>query len=103
MNHASTILIDIILTHVADTIHIQVRDDGQTLSPEQLRKVWQPYYQAERFFTGQVAGMGLGLPMVAALIWRVSGTCRIYNSEPGPGVGVELIIPLVQDNGSAYA
>jgi two-component system, cell cycle response regulator len=95
--------VDVILTHVADTIHILVRDDGQTLSPEQLRKVWQPYYQAERFFTGQVAGMGLGLPMVAALIWRIGGTCRIYNCEPGPGVGVELIIPLVRDIGSAYA
>jgi CheY-like chemotaxis protein len=95
--------IDVILTQVADTVHIHVRDDGQTLSPEQLMKAWQPYYQAERFFTGQVAGMGLGLSMVAALIWRVGGSCRLSNREPGPGVIVELIIPLVQDDGSAYA
>ncbi len=69
---------------------------GGRWRPSSSVKVWQPYYQAERFFTGQVTGMGLGLPMVAALIWRIGGTCRIYNREFGPGVGVELIIPLVQ-------
>jgi len=95
--------IEVILTHVADTVHIHVCDDGRELSPEQLMKAWQPYYQAERFFTGRVAGMGLGLPMVAMLIWRVGGSCRIYNREPGPGVGVELIVPLAQHDGSAYA
>jgi DNA-binding response OmpR family regulator len=96
-------VIDVVLMHVADTVHIHVRDDGRALPPEQLMKAWQPYYQAERFFTGQVAGMGLGLPMVAALIWRVGGSCRIYNREHGPGVGIELIIPLAQRDGPAYA
>jgi DNA-binding response OmpR family regulator len=94
--------IEIALMHVGDTVHIHVRDNGRALAPEQLAKVWQPYYQAERFFTGQVAGMGLGLPMVAALIWRSGGTCRIYNREFAPGVGVELIVPLVQPDGPAY-
>lgn len=85
-----------------ETLHINVCDDGITLAPAQLTKVWKPYYQAERFFTGQVAGMGLGLPMVAALVWRAGGTCRIYNCEPPPGVGIELMLPLVQNNGSSY-
>ncbi|NJN95863.1 MAG: sensor histidine kinase [Anaerolineales bacterium] len=69
-------------------------DDGQVLPPEQLAKVWTPYYQAEKYFTGQVAGMGLGLSMVAALVWRVGGVCRMYNRPAGPGVVVELVVPL---------
>jgi CheY-like chemotaxis protein len=77
-------------------VRIQVCDDGLTLSPEQLAQVWTPYYQGEKHFTGQVPGMGLGLPMVAALVWSVGGTCRIHNREEGPGVVVELVLPLAE-------
>jgi hypothetical protein len=38
--------------------------------------------------------MGLGLSMVASLIWRVGGSCRLYNREDRSGVVVELILPL---------
>ena len=74
---------------------LRISDDGLTLSPEQLAQVWTPYYQGEKHFTGEVAGMGLGLTMVATLVWGVGGTCRIRNRAPGPGVVVELVLPLV--------
>jgi two-component system cell cycle response regulator len=87
-------LITMAVRHQGDSIVLTLSDDGITLSPDQLTNVWLPYYQGERYFTGQVAGMGLGLPMVATLIWRVGGTCRISNRVPGPGVQVELTIPV---------
>jgi two-component system, cell cycle response regulator len=77
-------------------IAIHVRDDGVRLAPAHLERAWLPYYQGERYFTGQVPGMGLGLPMVAGLVWRVGGSCRISNREPGPGVDVEIRIPFVE-------
>ncbi|NJN68101.1 MAG: response regulator [Chloroflexaceae bacterium] len=76
---------------------IQVTDDGVTLSPEQLDRVWMPYYQAEKGFSGSVPGMGLGLAMVAALLWNVGGHYAMTNREPGPGVVVRLVIPLAKD------
>ncbi len=75
---------------------VQIRDDGRTLSPEQLAHAWQPYYQGEKYFTGQAAGMGLGLAMVASLVWSAGGTCRLYNRPDGPGVVVELGLPLAE-------
>ncbi len=84
------------ISRVANGIRIQVSDDGLTLSPEQLSKMWTPYYQGERYLTGQAPGMGLGLSMVAALIWGVGGTCRAYNRDDGPGLIVELTLPLAQ-------
>ncbi|HXV44764.1 MAG TPA: response regulator [Anaerolineae bacterium] len=75
-------------------IRIQISDDGLTLSPEQLTKMWVPYYQGEKYFTGQAPGMGLGLSMVASLIWSMGGTCRAYNREDGPGIVVELVLPM---------
>ncbi len=77
-----------------EIVGIQIADNGLTLSPEQLTQVWTPYYQGEKYFTGQVEGMGLGLSMVALLIWNAGGSCRIYNREEGPGVVIELEIPL---------
>ena len=78
-------------------VSIQIRDDGLTLSPEQLAQVWLPYYQGDKHFTGEVAGMGLGLSKVAMLVWSVGGTCRINNREAGPGLVVELVLPLDRD------
>ncbi|MEM7531234.1 MAG: response regulator [Chloroflexota bacterium] len=76
-----------------DTLQIQIKDNGITLSPEQLNKVWIPYYQAEKHFTGEVPGIGLGLTMVATYVWGAGGSCRIQNREDGPGVVVELELP----------
>jgi DNA-binding response OmpR family regulator len=76
---------------------IQVVDNGISLSPAQLANVWRPYHQAEKWFTGQVPGMGLGLPMVALLVWSAGGSCRIRNREQQAGVIVELSIPLAAE------
>jgi K+-sensing histidine kinase KdpD len=89
--------LEIKIFRVAAGISIQVRDDGLTLSPEQLSKMWAPYYQAEKFFSGQVPGMGLGLSMVASLVWGIGGACRSYNREDGPGIVVELVLPVSPD------
>jgi len=76
--------------------HLKICDDGLTLPPDQLIKMWTPYYQVEKFFTGQIEGAGLGLAMVASLIWGVGGACRSYNREDGPGLVIELVLPMHQ-------
>ena len=75
-------------------IHLTIRDNGIHLSPNQLGKVWDPYYQAEKIFTGEVPGLGLGLSTVSNLMWSCGGKCRLVNRVDHPGVLVELIIPI---------
>ena len=77
-----------------ETACVQVRDDGVTLTPEQITQAWTPYYQGEKYFTGEVAGIGLGLARVASIVWAVGGTCRINNRDDRPGVVVELTVPV---------
>jgi K+-sensing histidine kinase KdpD len=79
----------------ANHIRIQIADDGLTLPTEQLAQVWTPYYQGEKYFTGEVPGMGLGLSVIATLVWSVGGECRLYNREAMPGVVVEVLIPVL--------
>jgi signal transduction histidine kinase len=78
-----------------DGICIKIQDDGLSLSPEQLSQMWMPYYQGEKYSTGEVKGMGLGLSTVASLIWEIGGTCQAYNRTDKNGIVVELSIPMV--------
>jgi K+-sensing histidine kinase KdpD len=73
---------------------IAVCDNGIHLSAEQLARAWTPYYQGDKYFTGQIKGMGLGLAMVASFVWSVGGNCHISNLIDQPGVSVELILPV---------
>lgn len=76
---------------------LRVTDDGQALPPDRLSKVWIPYYQSEKLPTGEVAGMGLGLSTVAAIMREQGGTCRLQNRPDGPGVTVEIQMNVAYD------
>ncbi len=78
----------------AQTLAISISDDGPGLPPEHLPHVWRPYYQAERNFTGQVEGMGLGLALVARIIHAVGGNVEIANRPDTHGALVTLTVPL---------
>ena len=82
------------LAETDNTIVLSVTDNGQHLPKNALKKVWTAYYQYEKNFSGEVQGMGLGLPMVARLIWANGGDCRLCNREDQSGVRVELMLPL---------
>ncbi|MCS6993552.1 MAG: response regulator [Anaerolineales bacterium] len=79
---------------LAGFVDIRVADDGINLTPEQMRWAWLPYVQGEKDFTGELPGMGLGFPMVATLVWKAGGSLRLRNRPDGPGIVVEMKIPL---------
>ncbi len=91
--HAPTVDISIGQT-TPGFINIRVADDGLNLTPEQLHWAWLPYVQGEKDFTGELPGMGLGFPMVATLLWKAGGDLRLRNRPDGPGIVVEMKIPL---------
>jgi two-component system, cell cycle response regulator len=74
---------------------IRITDDGMTLSAEQLGWAWLPYFQGEKSFTGEMPGMGLGFPLMATLVWGTGGALRLCNRANGPGVVVEMKIPVI--------
>jgi K+-sensing histidine kinase KdpD len=75
-------------------IQLQVRDDGISLSPEQVKWAMMPYTQSEKYFTGEEHGMGLGLSVVSTLVWQAGGSARLFNRIDQLGVVVELVLPL---------
>ncbi len=72
-----------------------VTDNGRHIAPERLQQLITPYYQDEKYFTGETQGMGLGLSVVTSLLRGVGGYCRIDNRHDGqPGIQVSIGIPL---------
>ncbi|WP_293451749.1 ActS/PrrB/RegB family redox-sensitive histidine kinase [Phenylobacterium sp.] len=69
----------------ADTITIEVRDDGPGFSPEILAKLGEPYVTtrpgAEGSRTGHV-GMGLGFFIAKTLLERTGAEVSFFNGKP---------------------
>ena len=75
-------------------VTMKIIDDGRWLEPQELAQLLRPYYQLEKEFTGEVAGMGLGLPTVAALVWQAGGEIALHSAPEKAGLVVEISLPV---------
>ncbi len=87
-------IIEVLVVAGSNVCQIQIQDDGITLTPRQLAHALTPYRQGEKSFTGEVPGMGLGLPLVSALVWQIGGQVRLRNRLDQAGIIVDLTLPL---------
>ncbi len=91
------------LTEKRDYLKMVVTDTGVGISPEDLPRVFDRFYQGGRTETGLITGTGLGLAIVKEIIEAHQGTIQAENkSERGasfvltlPIFGVETIYTLI--------
>lgn len=84
------------------TAEITIRDNGPGMSPETLRKIFEPFYTTkERDETGR-GGTGLGLSLCRDIMESHRGRIRV-ESTPGVGTAFTLKFPLVQPASLAVA
>jgi two-component system sensor histidine kinase FlrB len=67
----------------------RVEDAGPGLDPEQLEKMFEP------FFTTRPGGTGLGLAIVKKVVDELGGQVRCFNRGEG-GACFELSLPMMQ-------
>jgi signal transduction histidine kinase len=67
---------------------MEFQDDGPGISPENLERVFIP------FFTTKDAGTGLGLALVHKIIVHHDGAIRV-ECAPGQGATFVVTLPLV--------
>jgi len=68
---------------------VEVRDDGQGMTPEVAAKAFEPFFTTKE--TGR--GAGLGLAMVYGIAKRAGGSASISTAE-GVGSTVTVLLPL---------
>jgi two-component system, cell cycle sensor histidine kinase and response regulator CckA len=71
-----------------DYVEISVTDTGTGIAPENIEKVFQPFFTTK----GPEAGSGLGLSMIYGFVKQSGGHVKIY-SEVGHGTSVKLYLP----------
>lgn len=71
-----------------DYVEIAVTDTGTGIAPENIEKVFQPFFTTK----APEAGSGLGLSMIYGFVKQSGGHVKIY-SELGHGTAVKLYLP----------
>lgn len=81
------------------SIRFTVEDTGIGMSRDQLRMLYEPFWQADYDSGGKQPGTGLGLPIVKELVNLLGGELRV-SSEVGIGsrFQFELDLPLAQQD-----
>ena len=80
----------------APEIKICVTDTGQGISPEDQKKLFQPFSQVDASPTRKSSGSGLGLSICRALVEMHGGQIGL-ESEPGKGSSFYFTLPLLDD------
>ena len=69
---------------------VEIADDGPGLPPEDLERVFEPFYRAERARTLNGGGVGLGLAIARSIAREHGGDVRLTNAPGGLVALVEL-------------
>ncbi|HEY2344203.1 MAG TPA: HAMP domain-containing sensor histidine kinase [Chthoniobacteraceae bacterium] len=86
----------------SNAIRFIVEDHGVGLSSEQIRKVFDRFYQADRSLARATGGVGLGLSIAHDIVAAHRGTLDV-ESQPGQGSAFTIEIPASAETAGAAA
>jgi len=92
--HEGTVRFSSLITNSTDeniTVYFEVKDDGIGMNVDQIKKIFQPFIQADSSTTRNYGGTGLGLAITKNIVELMGGRL-IVESEPGMGSSFGLEI-----------
>ncbi|MCH8305711.1 MAG: PAS domain-containing protein [Candidatus Marinimicrobia bacterium] len=84
--------IKIQIADMDDVYHLEIIDRGKGISPDNIDRVFDRFYQVEQFFTRTVGGLGLGLSIAKKAVSIHGGEISI-SSKLDEGTTVLLKLP----------
>jgi signal transduction histidine kinase/ActR/RegA family two-component response regulator len=86
--------ISVALTRTPDSAVLEVADTGLGIDPDMLKRLFQPFAQAERSLSQSRGGMGLGLALVKGLVGLHGGVVSAHSDGPDRGARFTIKLPL---------
>jgi signal transduction histidine kinase len=84
--------IDLVATGTADEVRLLVRDRGIGIAPEDLPRIFEPFFRADRSRTRATGGLGLGLALARRIAQAHGGSIEI-TSAVGEGARAMIRVP----------
>ena len=85
--------IDVVAEAGEHCVSIRVQDTGTGIDADELRHIFEPFYQASRHRNSRTAGTGIGLSLVHELVKKHNGDITVI-STPGEGSVFTVTLPL---------
>lgn len=82
------------LTRSLDSAVLEVADTGLGIDADTLKRLFQPFAQAERSLSQSRGGIGLGLALVKGLVELHGGAVSAHSDGPGQGARFTVRLPL---------
>lgn len=76
-------------------LHIQVSDNGSGISPEEIEKIFQPFYRSSSDIHHQIAGSGIGLSLARFIVEQHNGVIWAENRQEA-GTRMHVLLPLLE-------
>jgi PAS domain S-box-containing protein len=86
--------ISVTLTPTPDSAMLEVADTGLGIDAHTLKRLFQPFAQAERSLSQSRGGVGLGLALVKGLVELHGGAVSAHSDGPGQGARFTVRLPL---------
>jgi len=80
-------------------ILFRIRDTGSGMGKEALKKIFEPFSQADGSITRRFGGTGLGLAISRRIVTQMGGEIRV-ESRFGQGSTFTVLVPLERDTSS---
>jgi PAS domain S-box-containing protein len=76
---------------------IRVRDDGIGIPPEELSRIFEPFFQTPRERERGAGGLGVGLTVARSFVLLHGGTLEAFSAGPGAGAEFVMRLPAAPD------
>ena len=81
---------------LGSTLHLEVRDWGRGIAPDELAHIFEPFRQGQS--GGSHRGLGLGLAIARSIVELFGGRLTAASDGPGQGATFTVVLPLVSSH-----